>query len=103
MVHNEPGASLSCDIGPYPLQEDTRAQTGLRQELQMHSCPGEPGEEAADTNLPTLEYGKALTHDCEISFIEVAKRRSRWLSLDAGANQFGCILSLLQRNLSHAG
>src|ERR1700722_4914437 len=71
VVNNEPGAPLSCDIGPYPLQEDPRAQTGLPQELQMHSCPGEPGEEAAGMNLPALEYGKALADHGHIAFIEV--------------------------------
>ena len=48
-IHDQPRSTLSCEIGPDPLQEDAHTEIGLGQKLEMHTCPGEPGREPTDT------------------------------------------------------
>ena len=60
VIHNEPRPPLPRDIGPDPLQEHAYAQTGLRQELEMHRGPGEPCEEPTEMDFAALQNGEAL-------------------------------------------
>src|SRR5260370_9710999 len=99
VVHNESGTPLSCDIGPYPLKENARPQTRLRQELQMHSCPSEPGEEAAYADVSGLEYGKALADYGHSALVEVTKWLGCRFACDPPANQVSDVASLLNRHL----
>ena len=39
MIHDEPGAPLAGQIGPSPLQEDTQAEAGCSQKLEVNESP----------------------------------------------------------------
>jgi len=55
------------------LQEDAHAEARLRQELQVHRSPRQPGCEAADFDFAGLQYGKPLTDHSHVPFIKVTK------------------------------
>src|ERR1700687_4494196 len=99
VIYNQTGATLSRGIGPDPLQEDARAQTGLRQKLQVDCGPCEPREEAADVDLAALQNGEPLADYRHIALVEVTKRPRGRFTGDNPMNQGSRIAPLLNRHL----
>src|ERR1700734_1113612 len=103
VIHNEPRAPLTREIGPNPLQEDRQTKARCGQELQMHGRPGEPGSEPAQSHLVTLQNRKALANHRHVSFVEVTKWTRRRAAGYAAVNDFACITSLLHSYLRNTG
>src|ERR1700730_3910110 len=99
VIYNQPGAPLSRGIGPDPLQEDARAQTGLREKMQVEWGPCEPSEAAADVDLAALQNGEPLADHCHIALVEVTKRPRGRFTGDNPMNQGSRITPLLNRHL----
>jgi hypothetical protein len=85
------------------LEEDTHAEARLRQELQVHRRPRQPGCEAAHFNFAGLQHRKTLTDDSHVSFIKVMKWTWYRSSKETPMNQLSCISPLLDCNLRYTG
>src|SRR5208337_2253653 len=103
VIHNEPRAPLTCNIGPNPLQEYRQTETRCRQELKVDRRPGEPRSETAHSHLVTLQDGKSLTNDGHVALVKVTKWTWRRVTGYAAVNDFSCIMSLLHSYLRNAG
>ena len=83
VIDDQPRAASSGQIGPNPLEEDTYAKVGLRQELEVYSGPHQPCRKAADVDLAALQDGETLSHDGHTPLVEVTKRTLRGFAGDA--------------------
>ena len=103
MVHNEPRPTLPGEVCPDPLNKHAYAKARLREELEMNSCPREPGSEARHLKSPTLEDRKAFSNHSHVSLIEIPERRKRRLAGDLSMNHLSGMSSLLDRDLRYSG
>ena len=101
MIHDQPGSTLSGQIGPDPLQEDADAQIGLRQELEVHRGPGKPCQETADTDTSAFQNGKALANHGHVAFVKIPERSWSGLAGNAALDEPARIAPLLDRHLRY--
>src|SRR5207249_1021042 len=69
MVHDEPRAARTGEIGPYPLKEDAHAHAGEGEELNVNKGPRQPREVSAQLEWTGLQDGKALADDGHVAFV----------------------------------
>src|ERR1700739_137504 len=102
VIHNEPVASLSCHVGPNPLQENAQAEARRGEELEVHGGPGQPSQKAAYFDFRALQHRKTLADYGHGALVKVAEGTRRRIANDAAVNQLSCITPLLHCHLCNA-
>ena len=102
VLNDEPRATLSGHISPYPLDKNADSKIGRGEKLEVYERPGEPREESAEVNFAALQNGKTLANNSHVPFVEISEGSPRDLAFDLSGNYAPHIAPLLDRNLCDA-
>src|SRR5882724_11151743 len=100
IVYDQTRSALTRNICPDPLNEHGHAQTGCRQELQVHGCPCKPSQEAAQMDLSCLQNGEPFPDNRHVALIEIFEWFRRGSANNAFVNQLARVSALLKGHLS---
>ena len=103
MVNDNPRTTLTCEIGPDPLDKNTHPQAALGQEFEMDGRPGHPSQKPADRYLARLQNGKPFADDGHIPLVEVTKWSQGRMAGHLAEDEFSGVLALLYCNLRNPG
>src|SRR6266481_801059 len=87
MFHDQARAPLGRQKGPYPLHEDTGADTGGTEIHEMDRGPDEPDDEPAHPHTRAVQDGESLPDHRHVPLVEIAEGTRGGFAGDPAANR----------------